>query len=199
MYNEFPRGGFMQTQPPNQVTQLLQDWGRGNQKALDDLIPLVYEELRKLARGYLRAERPDHTLQPTALLHELYLRLVEQSMPDWESRSQFFGVAARLMRQILVDHARTRSASRRGGPNPSRILLDQAPIFSQDQAEELLAFDDALQKLEHVDKRKARIIEMRSFGGMTVEEAANALGISGPTVKREMRLARAWLRRELRL
>jgi RNA polymerase sigma factor (TIGR02999 family) len=136
-------------------------------------------------------------LQPTALTHEVYVRLVEQNMPEWENRGQFFAVAARLMRQILVDHARTRSAARRGGLNQSRILLEKVSVFSHDQAQELIAFDEALLKLEKMDERKSRIMEMRSFGGMSVEETAQALDISTPTVKREMRLARAWLRKEL--
>jgi RNA polymerase sigma factor (TIGR02999 family) len=187
----------MQAHPPNQVTKLLLDWSKGDQRALNDLMPLVYQELKKLAGSYLRAERPDHTLQPTALIHEVYLRLIGQNMPEWESRAHFFGVAARLMRQILVDHARSRAAQRRGG-SQSRILLEDAPVFSQEQASDLLDFDEALRKLAELDERKARIIEMRSFAGMSVVETARALGISEPTVKREMRLAKAWLLRELR-
>ena len=189
----------MHTQPQNQVTRLLRAWSRGSKEALDDLMPLVYEELKKMARNYLRSERPDHTLQPTALIHELYVRLVGQNLPDWESRAQFFGVSARLMRQILVDHARRRKAVRRGGNFASRIMLDEASAFSVDQADELLAFDSALQKLAGLDERKSRIMEMRCFGGMTVTDTAKALDISEPTVKREMRLAKAWLKRELQI
>ena len=189
----------MHTQPQNQVTRLLRAWSRGSKEALDDLMPLVYEELKKMARNYLRSERPDHTLQPTALIHELYVRLVGQNLPDWESRAQFFGVSARLMRQILVDHARRRKAVRRGGNFASRIMLDVASAFSVDQADELLAFDSALQKLAGLDERKSRIMEMRCFGGMTVTDTAKALDISEPTVKREMRLAKAWLKRELQI
>lgn len=183
----------------SQVTRLLRAWSRGSKEALDDLMPLVYEELKKLARNYLRSERPDHTLQPTALIHELYVRLVEQNIPDWESRAQFFGVSARVMRQILVDHARRRKAARRGGPAATRVVLDEFSAFSVGQADELLAFDTALQKLAGLDERKSRIMEMRSFGGMTVTDTAKALGISEPTVKREMRLAKAWLKRELQI
>ncbi|MCI0442207.1 sigma-70 family RNA polymerase sigma factor [bacterium] len=188
----------MEGQPSSRVTQLLQDWNRGDRQALDELMGLVYQELKKLASSYLRSERPDHTLQPTAVIHELYLRLIGQNMPEWEGRAHFFGVAARLMRQILVDHARTRSAERRGGPQQSKILLEDAPVFTQDQAAELLAFDEALKKLAALDERKAQIIEMRSFAGMSVDETARTLNISAPTVKREMRLAKAWLLRELR-
>jgi RNA polymerase sigma factor (TIGR02999 family) len=187
----------MEAQPPN-VTKLLQDWSRGNRQALDELMPVVYRELKKLANNYLKAERPDHTLQPTALIHEVYIRLIGQNMPEWESRAHFFGVAARLMRQILIDHARSRNAERRGGPNHSRILLDETPIFSQDQAAELIVFDEALRKLQELDERKAQIIEMRSFAGMSVDETARALNVSEATIKREMRVAKAWLMRELR-
>jgi RNA polymerase sigma factor (TIGR02999 family) len=187
----------MQTPQSNQVTQLLLDWSHGERAALDELMPLVYQELRKLASGYLRSERPDHTLQPTALIHEAYLRMIGNDMPQWQSRAHFFGVAARLMRQILVDHARTRHAAKRGG-DQQKISLDDAPqVFAQADAAELLALDDALTKLAAFDERRSRILEMRSFGGMRVEETAQALGVSEATVKREMRLAQAWIRREL--
>jgi RNA polymerase sigma-70 factor (ECF subfamily) len=189
----------MRTSQPNQVTRLLLDWGKGDNAALDELMPLVYQELRQLASGYLRKEKPGHTLQPTALIHEAYLRLIDQNTPQWESRTHFFAVAARLMRQILVDHARTRVAAKRGGGQP-KISLDDAPtVEARDDASELLALDEALKKLASFDERKCRIIEMRSFGGMSVEETARALGISEPTVKRETRLAQSWLRHELEL
>lgn len=193
----------METRPnrttrPNQVTRLLHDWSQGNKAALDQLIPLVYQELRNLARGYLRRERSDHTLEATALIHEAYVRLVDQDVPQWEGRAHFFGVAARLMRQILIDHARTRSAARRGG-NDQKVSLDDAVILSPDQAAGLVAFDEALNKLSLFDERKCRVIEMRAFAGLTVEETATVLGVSVPTVKREMRFAKAWLRRELEL
>ncbi|HEY0320580.1 MAG TPA: sigma-70 family RNA polymerase sigma factor [Pyrinomonadaceae bacterium] len=181
----------------NQVTQLLLDWSRGDRDALDALMPLVYQELRKLAGAYLRSERPDHTLQPTALIHEAYLRMIGKDMPQWQSRAHFFGVAARLMRQILVEHARTRHAAKRGG-DQQKISLEDAPqVFAQSDAAELLALDDALTKLAAFDERRSRILEMRSFGGMSVEETAAALGVSEATVKRGMRLAQAWVRREL--
>jgi RNA polymerase sigma factor (TIGR02999 family) len=188
----------MQTPRPSQVTQLLVDWSRGSKAALDQLMPVVYQELRKLASGYLRRERADHTLQPTALINEAYLRLVDQQTPQWESRAHFFGVAARLMRQILVDHARSRAASRRGG-DQQKMSLDEVSLFSDEQTVELLAFDEALTRLAAFDERKCRVIEMRSFGGMSVEETAESLGVSVPTIKREMRLAKAWLLRELEM
>jgi RNA polymerase sigma factor (TIGR02999 family) len=187
----------MHTPQSNQVTQLLMDWRRGDGAALDELMPLVYQELRKLAGSYLRSERPDHTLQPTALIHEAYLRMIGNDMPEWQSRAHFFGVAARLMRQILVDHARTRHAAKRGG-DQQKISLDDAPqVFAQSDTAELLALDNALTKLAAFDERRSRILEMRCFGGMSVEETAAALGVSEATVKREMRLAQAWIRREL--
>jgi RNA polymerase sigma factor (TIGR02999 family) len=183
----------------NQVTRLLVDWQRGNKAALDDLMPLVYHELRKLAASYLKDERRNHTLQPTALIHEAYLRMVNQDLPEWQNRAHFFGVAARLMRQILVDHARTRRASKRGGEQPKVSLEDAPPVFTSEDAASLLMLDEALTKLASFDERKSRVLEMRAFGGMTVEDTARALGVSEPTVKRDMRLAQAWLRRELEL
>jgi RNA polymerase sigma-70 factor, ECF subfamily len=183
----------------NQVTQLLLDWGKGDKAALDELMPLVYQELRKLAASYLRKENPGHTLQPTALINEAYLRLIDQNVPHFESRAHFYAVAARLMRQVLVDHARTRLAGKRGG-GQQKISLDEAPnLATLDEAAELLALDEALEKLASFDERKCRVIEMRSFAGMSVEETARALGISEPTVKRETRLAQSWLRHELEL
>ena len=189
----------MPTSQPNQVTRLLINWRHGDKAALDDLMPLVYHELRKLASGYLRSERRDHTLQPTALIHEAYLRMVGQDLPEWQNRAHFYGVAARLMRQILVDHARTRQASKRGGQQPKVSLEDAPPIFIHEDATSLLMLDEALTKLAAFDERKSRVVEMRAFGGMSVEDTACALGVSEPTVKRDMRLAQAWLRKELDL
>lgn len=182
---------------PSQVTRLLLDWQEGNKDALDQLMPLVYQELHKLAAGYLRREQKAQTLQPTVLLHEAYVRMVEQELPRWESRAHFFGVAARLMRQILVDHARTRNAFKRGGEFQKISLDDAAPVFSHNDSAALLSLDSALIKLAAFDERKARVLEMRAFGGMTATETAVALGVSEPTVKRDMRMAQAWLRREL--
>lgn len=183
----------------NQITRLLVNCRGGDKDALDQLLPLVYHELRKLAASYLRTERCDHTLQPTALIHEAYVRMVGQEMPEWQSRAHFFGVAARLMRQILVDHARTQRASKRGGQQQKISLEDAPPVFTHDNAAALLSLNDALMKLATLDERKARVVEMRAFGGMSVEETAMVLGVSQPTVKRDMRLAQAWLRRELEL
>src|SRR5262249_50004038 len=184
---------------PNQVTQLLVDWKHGDAEALEQLVPLVYQELRNVAAGYLRSERLNHTLQPTALLHEAYLRMVDQKMPEWQNRAHFFGVAARLMRQILVDHARTHKASKRGA-ELKKISLSDAPLaYNHDTKPTVLALDEALTKLAALDERKARVIEMRAFAGMSVEDTALALGVSEPTIKRDMRFAQAWLRRELEL
>lgn len=184
---------------PEHVTRLLINWQRGDKDALDQLMPLVYQELRKLAAGYLKKERRNHTLQPTALIHEAYVRMVERELPEWQNRAHFFGMAARLMRQILVDHARTVKASKRGGEQQRLSLDDASPVFTQDDVAGLLTLDEALRKLAALDERKARVVEMRAFGGMSVEDTALALGVSEPTVKRDMRLAQAWLRRELAL
>ncbi len=186
----------MQTSPPNEITKLLLRWNRHDLAALDQLMPIVYEELHKLARSFLRRERPDHTLQPTALVNEAYLRLVKQDFPEWRSRKHFYGVAAQLMRQILVDYARSRAAGKRGG-SEKNFSLDEAVTFCDEKAAELIALDDALVALAKFDQRKVRIIEMRFFGGLSLEETADALGLSVPTISQEIRLARAWLRREM--
>jgi RNA polymerase sigma factor (TIGR02999 family) len=186
----------MQTPPPNEITPLLLRWSQGDEVALSLLLPIVYQELHRLAQSYLRRERADHSLQPTALINEAYLRLVKQDFPEWQSRSHFFGVAARLMRQILVEHARTHAAAKRGG-GIAEVALEEAWLYSSDKAAELVALDDALQTLAKFDERKVRIIELRYFGGMSLEETATALGLSIPTIGHEMRLARAWLHREL--
>jgi RNA polymerase sigma factor (TIGR02999 family) len=180
----------------NQVTRLLVQWKQGDPRAMDLLTPLVYEELRRLAAHYLRDERTAETLQPTALVHEAYMRMVAQSMPDWECRSQFYGVAAHLMRQILVDHARQHRAAKRGsGMTP--VALDEALGFAASKSHEIVALDDALNALGQVDERKCKVIELRYFGGFSVEETAQALGISVATVGREQRMAEAWLHREM--
>ena len=180
----------------DEVTRLLIEWKEGNQQAVDLLVPLVYDEMRRLAEMYLRDERAAATLQPTALVHEAYLRLVAQNLPDWESRSHFFGVAARLMRQILVDHARKHKSAKRGSGTP-KVSLDDALNFAPERSGDILALDDALQTLAKVDERKCRIVELRFFGGLSIEETAEAMGISTATVGREQRLAEAWLHREL--
>jgi RNA polymerase sigma factor (TIGR02999 family) len=186
---DMPRG------QPSEVTRLLLDWNRGNKEAFDLVLPLVYRELRKLAGGYLKGERPGHTLQPTALIHEAYLRLVDQSVPEWQNRSHFFGVAARAMRQILVEHARSRHALKRGGGK--NVSLVEAVAMSQQRPADLVALDDALKALAAADEQKARMIELRYFAGLGVQETADALGISVATARRHLRFAEAWLRREL--
>jgi RNA polymerase sigma-70 factor (ECF subfamily) len=181
---------------PSDVTQLLVEWSKGNQSALDELTPLVYQELRQRARNYLRQERLDHTLQPTALIHEVYLRLIGERLPEWKDRAHFFAIASRGMRQILVEHARRKGASKRGS-GVANLSLEEALVPANTDQGMLLALDEALNKLAEFDERKCRVIEMRHFGGCTVEETAAALGIANITVIRETRVAEAWLRREL--
>jgi RNA polymerase sigma-70 factor, ECF subfamily len=181
----------------SEVTKLLIEWNGGSKLAMDLLIPLVYRELRGLAESYLRNERSAVTVQPTALIHEAYLRLVAQDLPNWESRSHFFGVAAQLMRQVLVDRARRNKSRKRGGGAP-KVPLENALSFSADRSPDLIALDDALTALAQIDPRKCKVIEMRFFGGFRVEETAEALDISVATVGREQRLAEAWLHRELK-
>jgi RNA polymerase sigma factor (TIGR02999 family) len=182
--------------PQQHVTQLLAEWKNGNRQAIDLLTPIVYDELRRLAQGYLRDERAAATLQPTALVNEAYIRLVGQNMPDWESRSHFFGVAAHLMRQILVDHARKHRSKKRGSGVP-KAALDEALNFAPERSNDVVALDDALTALAQVDERKAKVIELRYFGGFSVDETGRALGISVATVGREQRMAEAWLHREM--
>jgi RNA polymerase sigma factor (TIGR02999 family) len=177
------------------VTQLLLAWERGDEAARDELIPLVYDALRRIARHHLRGERAGHTLQTTALINEAYLKLVEQSVP-WQSREHFFGIAARLMRQILVDYARARQRLKRGG-DLRQISLTSAVGTENEQAADLLALNEALETLADVDPQKSRIVELRFFGGLTIEETARVMGISTPSVERGWRAARAWLQTEL--
>jgi len=179
---------------PHEVTRLLAEWAEGNQQALADLTPLVYGELRQLAASYLRKERPDHTLQPTALVHEAYMRLVEQKNARWQGHSQFFGVAARLMRQILVDHARRRKANKRAGRH---IPLEEVVSFQEERSRDLVALDSSLSALEKLDPRKAQAVELRYFGGLSMDEIASSLKISAVTVRRDLRMAEAWLYREM--
>ena len=184
--------------PSDEITQLLRQWSQGDPAAMNQLMPLVLRELRKLAGGYLKGERPNHTLQPTALINEAYLRLVAQELPEWQSRNHFFGVAAQLMRQILVDHARSRTAAKRG-QHAHRLLLEEAAEFSHEQARELIYLDDTLRSLARLDARKSLVVELRYFGGLTVEEIATTIGVSTATVTREMRVAQAWLLREMEM
>jgi len=179
-----------------EVTGLLTAATVGDSKATEKLMPLVYTELRRLAAHYLRGERPDHTLQPTALVHEAYLQLVDQTEMRWQNRAHFVGVAAQLMRRILVDHARTRHSLKRGG-RQARVSLDDVFVASDDRSDELLAIDEALTRLAAEDPQQSRIVELRFFGGLTVEETAEVIGISPATVKRDWNVARAWLYREL--
>jgi RNA polymerase sigma factor (TIGR02999 family) len=203
--------------PDQPVTQLLAKWRSGNEQALGELTGLVYQELRSLAQRHLRRERHNHTMQRTALVNEAFVRLVNQQSVDWQSRAHFFALASNLMRRILVDHARARLASKRGG-GVSAVSLDElmAPLDAEDAAvsghagnipepqhvdeetdEDVAAIDEALTRLAQFDARQARVVEMRYFGGLTIEETATALDISDATVKREWTLARAWLKREL--
>lgn len=185
------------TRPREQATRLLLDFGRGDSAASAHLISLVYDELRGLARGYLRRERPDHPLQATALVHEAYLRLVDQTVTTWQNRAHFLAVAAQVMRRILVDHARRHRREKRGG-DWERIEFNEEEIASTSpRTLDLIALDDALQHLAKFDPRQSQVVELRFFGGLTNEEAGAALDISPRTVKREWRLARAWLQREV--
>jgi RNA polymerase sigma factor (TIGR02999 family) len=178
------------------VTALLGDWSRGNSSALNQLLPLVYAELRHIAARQLRSERAGHTLQPTALVHEVYLRLVDQRHVDWQNRAHFFGAAAHVMRRILVDHARRHGASKRG-EGVRCVSIDEAKEAAAPSEIPLLALDHALDRLEGLDEDLARIVELRAFGGLTIEEAAGVLKVSPSTAKRDWRTAKAWLKREL--
>ncbi|MCG3163844.1 MAG: hypothetical protein JMDDDDMK_05296 [Acidobacteria bacterium] len=179
-----------------EVTQLLLAWSNGDRAALDQLMPIVYSELRRLAHRQLGAERPNHTLQTTALVNEAYLRLVDQNSLQWQDRAHFFAVAARMMRHILVDYARARHNAKRGG-RAVKVALDEAAEVSVERAAEMVALDEALTALAEFDPRKSRIAELRFFGGLTVEEAAEALKVSPGTVMRDWTLAKAWLKREI--
>lgn len=180
-----------------EVTRLLQAWSRGEGGALDALVPLVYGELRRQANRYLGRQRAGHTLQPTAVVHEAFLKLVGHKNVSWNGRSHFFAVASKAMRQVLVDHARKKHAEKRGG-DASRIVLDEGVASTPPRSVDLAALDDALKRLEALDAEQARIVELRFFGGLTVEETAEVLGSSPATVKRAWRSARAWLYGELK-
>ena len=181
------------TQPAtNEVTQLLIDWSNGDTAALDKLVPLIHEELHRLAHHYMSRERPGHTLQTTALVGEAYLRLVNRKDVHWQNRAHFFAIAANLMRSILVDHARSHAYAKRGG-GARKIELDEAMVVSKERAAEVVALDEALKELATFDDAQSRIVELRFFGGLTVEETAEAMGVSPTTIKREWRTAKAWL------
>ena len=178
------------------VTALLLEWSGGNRAALDELMPLIYAEFRQLAARALRRERPNHTLQSTALAHELYLKLIDQKRTQWRDREHFFAMASQIIRRILVDHARRLHAQRRGGLD-TRITLDEALAPQQDRDFNLVVLDNALEALSQIDSQQARIIELRFFGGLSIEATGRILGVSPSTVNREWNLARAWLYREL--
>jgi RNA polymerase sigma-70 factor, ECF subfamily len=180
-----------------EVTSLLLEYAQGSQEAADKLIPVVYEELKRLARGYMRRENPSHSLQTTALVHEAYLKLVRQQDVNWQGRAHFIGVAAQLMRRILIDHAKGRLREKRGGEQVV-VSLNEALTISPERSEELLKLDEALERLSKLDARQSRIVELRFFGGLSIEETAEFLGISPKTVKRDWTVAKAWLRSELR-
>lgn len=177
------------------VTRLLGEWSQGNQQALEELTPLVYGELRQLSARYLRRERQGHTLQPTALVHEAYLRLVRQKNPTWQDRKHFYGVAARLMRQILVEHARRRAAGKRAGKH---VSLEDAVSFERERSSDLVVLDSCLTALEKIDPRKCKAVELHYFGGLSMDEIAQALDVSPVTVRRDLRMAEAWLHNEMR-
>jgi RNA polymerase sigma factor (TIGR02999 family) len=183
-------------EPPSEVTQLLQGWRTRDRAALDTLMPLIYKELRRLAHAQLRKERPDHTLQSGALVNEAYLRLVGLSPPQWESRTHFFAIAARLMRQILVDYARRHGAAKRGG-GVGKVSLEDATLRAPGSEVDVVALDDALNALATLDPRQSRVVELRFFGGLSLQEIAAALDIAPATVQRDWTAARAWLHREM--
>lgn len=174
------------------VTQLLEQFSDGKPQAIEELLPLIYKELRRQAAQYLRKERPGHTLQPTALVHEAYMKLIDQRDVRWQNRSHFFGIAAQAMRRILIDHARTRGRNKRGGALP-KVELEEGHAIQEALGIDVLALDQALTRLQAIDARQAKIVELRYFGGLSVQETAEAMGISPATVKREWTMAKAWL------
>ena len=186
----------MKHEPPSEVTLLLQGWRSGDRKALDALLPLVYEELRRLAHFQLQKERQDHTLQTAAVVHEAYLRLIGLSPPQWESRTHFFAIASQLMRQILVDYARRHVAAKRGG-GACKLSLEEATVLSKQKDVDVLSLDDALNALAKIDPRQSRVVELRFFAGLSLAEISEALEIAPATVQRDWTTARAWLHREI--
>ncbi len=186
----------MNSPPSSQLTQLLEQWQQGDQEALETLMPIVYHELKRLAGSYLRRERPDHTLQSAALVNEAYLRLIEQRETRWQNRAHFYGIAAQAMRRILADHARSHKAAKRGAGMPE-LELNEAVVQAQSRSIDLMELEEALQKLEKLDPQQGKIVELRFFSGLSIEDTANVLGISPATVKRDWAAARAWLFREI--
>jgi RNA polymerase sigma factor (TIGR02999 family) len=185
----------MQERPEN-ITELLASYGRGDKESLDQLMPIVYDELRRQAARYLRREQAGHTLQTTALIHEAYVRLVDQRNMQWQNRAHFFGIAAQMMRRILVDHARSKKRAKRGGSD-IRVSLGDAEVAAKDQELDVVALDEALDRLARIDEQQSRVVELRFFSGLSVEETAEVMGISKSTVKRDWSMAKAWLHREL--
>jgi RNA polymerase sigma factor (TIGR02999 family) len=181
----------------SEITQMLIELTDGNRDVVDQILPHIYDELRRLAGSYLRRERSDHTLQPTALVHEAYMKLIDQNRVKWQNRAHFFGIAAQVMRRILMDHARKHTAEKRGGDADLIPLEEEILIVSQDKSSELLALNDALDELAKIDPEKARIVELRYFGGLSIEETAEVIGVSVPTVNRHWKMAKAWLYSEL--
>lgn len=181
---------------PTDFTQLLRDWRNGDKAALDRMTPILYDELRRLARHFLSSERPDHTLQPTALVHEAYLRLVDQRAVDWQNRAHFLGVAASMMRRVLINHARASQAAKREGFTKAVALEDALGVFTNPQVD-LLELNSALQQLAEIDPQQGRVVELRYFGGLTIEETAEVMGISPATVKREWGTAKLWLLKKI--
>lgn len=181
------------TQNTRQITQMLKQWSEGNQQVLDELMPLVYEELRRQAARYLRRERDGHTLQPTALINEAYLKLIEQKNVDWQNRSHFFAIAAQSMRRILVDYARERHREKRGGAAENLPIEEAAFVVSDEKSVDLVALDEALTRLARFDERQARVVELRYFSGLSIDETAEVLGVSNVTVRRDWNMAKAWL------
>src|SRR5215470_4635615 len=179
-----------------EITRLLQGWSDGDEQALEKLTPLLYRELHRMAHRYMRQERPGHTLQTTALINEAYLRLISWKNVRWQNRAQFFGVSAQLMRKILVDFARSRNYAKRGAGGHV-ISLDDVPVVSRDRARDILALDDALQRLADIDPRKSQIVELRFFGGLSLEETAEVLKVSSRTIRREWDLAKTWISRQM--
>ena len=197
LQHDFPAKTMKQTDSKQDVTQLLIDWKNGEQEALEKLMPLVYDELRKIARNYLRYQSKDQTLQTTVLVHEAYLKLIRQNRVDWQNRLHFFGIAAHVMRRIVIDHARNNSRIKRGG-EVFKISLDEEKIdVSDERSAVLMSLDEALDRLAALDPQKARLVELRYFGGLSIEETAQVLEISTATVTRQWRAVKAWLHKEI--
>ena len=183
----------MSQEDSNQITQMLIELTDGKPDVVDRIYPYIYDELRRLAGSYLRRERSDHTLQPTALVHEAYIKLIDQTRVKWQNRAHFFGIAAQVMRRILMDHARKHKADKRGGEFEKLPIEEEILVVSHDKSAELVALDDALQALADIDPQKAKIVELRYFGGLSIEETAEVMGVSVPTINRQWRMAKAWL------